>query len=338
LFSEFKMAAIENADRPQVFFHIKQEGNAGIDGQIVFQLYTDMTPKTCENFRQLCTGEPGFGYKGCAFHRIIPNFMLQGGDFTAGNGTGGKSIYGEKFADENFEIQHTKPGLLSMANAGPNTNGSQFFITTVSTPHLNGKHCVFGEVVEGMDIVKAMEAAKTSNDKPDVDIVIVDCGMAGGNDPNDPYPYMASGYTFGEDETKETVAAAIRAIGNGKFKEKDWAGAESKYNKAIRYADEGSEQFILSHGNLGAVNLILKKYEKVITHTTIVLNAQPDNFKALSRRGQANFRLKSLEEASSDLKAAKAINPEDKTVQAYLAHTKKAMKKLRQKFKKAFQN
>ncbi|CAO3629003.1 unnamed protein product [Mucor fragilis] len=160
--------------RSRVYLDIAIGGS--LAGRIEIDLRGDVVPKTAENFRALCTGEVGFGYKNSVFHRIIPQFMCQGGDITKGNGTGGKSIYGGKFADENFTLKHTEAGTLSMANSGPNTNGSQFFICTEKTAWLDGKHVVFGQVVSGMNVVREMERCGSSNGKTSKRVTIADCG------------------------------------------------------------------------------------------------------------------------------------------------------------------
>lgn len=175
---------LPESGNPLVFFDMTLGGEPL--GRITFELFKDVVPRTAENFRQYCTGEHRNsqgrpqGYKGSRFHRIIQDFMCQGGDFLHGDGTGSACIYGTKsFADENFVLKHDQPGLLSMANSGPNTNGSQFFITTKPTPFLDGKHVVFGKVVDGMDVVRKMEATKTGHrgkDMPNLDVIISQCG------------------------------------------------------------------------------------------------------------------------------------------------------------------
>ncbi|XJO78868.1 hypothetical protein BDV3_003244 [Batrachochytrium dendrobatidis] len=258
-----------NTTYPRCFFDI-QFGNRPVSvstGRIVMEMYQDTCPRTVANFISLCQGDQisavsgkQLHYKGSGFHRVIKSFMIQGGDFTRGDGTGGESIYGEKFEDEDFSRLHERPGLLSMANAGPNTNGSQFFITTCPTPHLNGKHVVFGRVIKGMSVVRSIEnCEKGANDKPLEGIMIADCGvLAEGEEDGIPIPddgdvlpeYTEDHDLIPEDHPTEYIAFAsqIKTIGNTLLKQAlastDPTAAQSffskaiaKYEKAVRYLE-----------------------------------------------------------------------------------------------------
>jgi len=238
-----------NTERPRVYFDISIGGEDV--GRVVFELFADVVPKTAENFRSLCVGfttDAGktLHYKGSIFHRIIKDFMVQGGDFTNFNGTGGESIYGSKFEDENFQFKHDKPFLLSMANAGPGTNGSQFFITTVPTPHLDNKHVVFGKVLKGSDVVRELENIDKEGEKPIKECKIENCGeLQPGEDDGvtiddgtgDLVPDVPSESDYTTEKFDELLSAieSVKAIGNEQFKSGNHKLALKKYRKAVKY-------------------------------------------------------------------------------------------------------
>ncbi|KAM5191336.1 peptidyl-prolyl cis-trans isomerase D [Mantella aurantiaca] len=345
---------------PRVFFDIDLGGEPV--GRVVLELFADVVPKTAENFRALCTGEKGIGattgkplhFKGCPFHRIIKKFMIQGGDFSNQDGTGGESIYGEKFEDENFNYKHDREGLLSMANAGPNTNGSQFFITTVPTPHLDGKHVVFGQVLKGNGIVKMLETIELQGEQPKKPCVIADCGEVRDGEELVVAPADGSGDIhpdFPEDSDVElndvekivSIAEDVKNIGNSLFKSLSWEMAIKKYNKALRYVEgckdvTGDDNIsklnpiaVSCNLNIGACKLKMSDFRAAIESCNEALEIDPSNTKALYRRAQGWQGLKDYEQALEDLKKAHELTPEDKAISSEILRVKHRIKEQKEK-------
>ncbi|KAJ8763552.1 hypothetical protein K2173_002435 [Erythroxylum novogranatense] len=355
--------------RPKCYLDISIGGE--LEGRIVVELFNDIVPKTAENFRSLCTGEKGIGpntgvplhFKGCCFHRVIKGFMVQGGDISAGDGTGGESIHGLKFEDENFEMKHERKGMLSMANAGPNTNGSQFFITTTRTSHLDGKHVVFGKVIKGMGVVRSIEHVTTDDgDHPTAGVIIEDCGeIPGAADDGisnffkdgDIYPDWPADLNESPNELSWWMEAveSIKGFGNEHYKKHDYKMALRKYRKALRYLDicwekEGIDEErssslrkTKSHifTNSSACKLKLGDLKGALLDTEFAMRDGDNNVKALFRQGQAYMALNDVDAAVESFKKALQLEPNDAGIKREFNAARKKITDRRNQERKQFQ-
>ncbi|XP_077249870.1 peptidyl-prolyl cis-trans isomerase CYP40-like [Tasmannia lanceolata] len=355
-------------ENPRCFLDISIGGE--LEGRIVIELYKDVVPKTAENFRVLCTGEKGIGpktgvplhYKGACFHRVVKGFMIQGGDISARDGTGGESIYGLKFEDENFELKHERKGLLSMANSGANTNGSQFFITTTRTTHLDGKHVVFGRVIKGMGVVRSIEHTPSGEgDCPTVDVVIVDCGEIpeAGDDgilnffkDGDTYPDWPSDLNEKPSELSWWMDAveSAKTFGNEHYKKQDYKTALRKYRKALRYLDicwekeeidDEKSTFLRKtksqiFTNSSACKLKLGDLKGALLDTDFAIREIDGNVKALFRQGQVYMALNDVDSAVESFTKALELEPNDGGIKKELAAAKRKITDRRELEKKAY--
>ncbi|EEC74044.1 hypothetical protein OsI_09026 [Oryza sativa Indica Group] len=349
---------------PRCYLDVSIGGD--MEGRIVVELYASVAPRTAENFRALCTGEKGVSAatgvplhykislkavsvctrwtKGSCIHRIVKGFMVQGGDITAGDGTGGESIYGLNFEDENFVLKHERKGMLSMANAGPDTNGSQFFITTTRTPHLDGKHVVFGRVIKGMGVVRSMEHVSVGeSDRPITDIVIVDCGelpegasvgVVNFFSDGDMYPDWPNDL---EEKPAEiswwmTAVDSAKSFGNEYFKKKDYKTALKKYRKAMRYLDLCWEKEEIDEGLQAEVGDL----KGALLDADFALREGEGNPKAFFRQGQARIALNDIDAAVESFKHALQLEPNDGGIKRELAAAKKKIADRRDQERKAF--
>jgi peptidyl-prolyl isomerase D len=354
--------------RQRCFLDISIGGE--LEGRLVVELYNDVVPKTSQNFRALCTGEMGIGpntnvplhYKGCKFHRVIKSFMVQGGDISAGDGTGGESIYGLKFEDENFDVKHERKGMLSMANSGPNTNGSQFFITTTRTSHLDGKHVVFGKVIKGMGVVRSIEHVQTGEgENPMSDVMIVDCGEIpeGGDDgicdffkDGDIFPDWPADLNESPNELSWWMEAvdSIKGFGNEHYKKQDFKMALRKYRKALRYLDICWEKDLMDEEkssslrrtksqiftNSAACKLKLGDPKGALLDADFAMRDGDNNAKALFRQGQAYMSLNDIDAAVESFKTALELEPNDAGIKKELTSTNKKISDRRNEEKKRY--